>query len=503
MHDAGLALIRSELLMLVGVAALLALALWIWRPALRHSLRASWILLVLAAVLQAIALAASMLNSPLVGDILRNGTTLVAVWAAIQIGALAVFSWMLPALGLQVPRIAHDLSMMGLSIGWLLVWLRLLGVDASQLFATSAVLTAVVAFAMQDTLGNIMGGVMLQLDHSLRVGEWVYLDELSGRVVDVRWRYTEILTRNRETVVVPNSWLMKNRFRVLRRPVDGPLVWRRWVYFNVDSHAAPGHVVQTLERAVLDAGLQRVAEQPPPNAVLMDMSPGYGRYGLRYWLTDPQFDDPTDSAVRMHALAALAREGLRLGMPLEERLMMNEDDNWRSAGERQDLNKRLVAIRRLALFASLTEAEHHMLAKHLVHAPFAAGGTITRQGAVAHWLYLIVHGEAEVFIETPQGRTLVAQLSDGSFFGEMGLLTGAPRSATVVARTDVDCYRLGKEGFAEVLNARPDLAQEVAEVLAQRKAATDARLEQTAANNGQARPADLLQRMRAFFALKG
>lgn len=224
MHDAGLALIRSELLMLVGVAALLALALWIWRPALRHGLRASWILLALAGGLQAIALAASMLNSPLVGDILRNGTTLVAVWAAIQIGALAVFSWTLPSLGLQVPRIAHDLSMMGLSIGWLLVWLRLLGVDASQLFATSAVLTAVVAFAMQDTLGNIMGGVMLQLDHSLRVGEWVYLDELSGRVVDVRWRYTEILTRNRETVVVPNSWLMKNRFRVLRRPVDGPLV---------------------------------------------------------------------------------------------------------------------------------------------------------------------------------------------------------------------------------------------------------------------------------------
>jgi CRP-like cAMP-binding protein/small-conductance mechanosensitive channel len=503
MLDAHQALIRVELLMLAGGAVMLTLALWVARPALRHSLRASVILLVLTALLQGIAVAAAELHAPLVAEIFRHATTLVAVWTAIQVAALAVFSWMLPALGLQVPRIAHDLTMMGLSIGWLLVWLRLLGVDASQLFATSAVLTAVVAFAMQDTLGNIMGGVMLQLDHSLRVGEWVYLDDLSGRVVDVRWRYTEILTRNRETVVVPNSWLMKNRFRVLRPPVNAPLVWRRWVYFNVDSHAAPGHVVQTLERAVLDAGLQRVAEQPPPNAVLLDMSPGYGRYGLRYWLTDPQFDDPTDSAVRMHALAALAREGLRLGMPLEERLMMNEDDNWRSAGERQEMNQRLAAIRSLALFASLTEAEHQMLAKHLVHAPFAAGGTITRQGAVAHWLYLIVHGEAEVVIETPQGRTVVAQLSDGNFFGEMGLLTGAPRSATVVARTDVECYRLGKEGFAEVLNARPDLAKEVAEVLAQRKAATDARLEQTAAANGAVRPADLLQRMRAFFALKG
>ncbi|MFZ4288355.1 cyclic nucleotide-binding domain-containing protein [Variovorax sp. HJSM1_2] len=503
MPDASQALVRSELLWLAGMATLLALALQVWRPALRSGLRASWVLLLLTVLLQSVAVTAAAFNAPLAAELLRNASTLLTVWAVIQIATLALFRWMLPGLGLQVPRIAHDLSMMGLSLGWLLLWLRLLGVDASQLFATSAVLTAVLAFAMQDTLGNIMGGVMLQLDHSLRVGEWVYLDELSGRVVDVRWRYTEILTRNRETVVVPNSWLMKNRFRVLRRTAEAPLVWRRWVYFNVDSHAAPSQVLQTLENAVVDAGLQRVATQPPPNAVLLDMSPGFGRYGLRYWLTDPQFDDPSDSAVRIHALAALAREGIRLGMPLEERLMMNEDDNWRSAGERRENAKRLAAIRSVALFASLSEAEHAMLASHLVHAPFAAGGTITRQGAVAHWLYLIVRGEAEVVIDGPQGRTVVAELRDGNFFGEMGLLTGAPRSATVIARTDVECYRLDKEGFAEVLNARPDLAQEVAQVLAQRKAATDARLEQSAASNGQTRPADLLQRMRAFFALKG
>lgn len=70
--------------------------------------------------------------------------------------------------------------------------------DPTSLFATSAVITAVLAFAMQDTLGNVLGGVALQLDNSLRVGDWVKLDDVSGRVTDVLWRFTAVGTRNHE-----------------------------------------------------------------------------------------------------------------------------------------------------------------------------------------------------------------------------------------------------------------------------------------------------------------
>lgn len=90
--------------------------------------------------------------------------------------------------------------------------LRTAGVDLTSSFTTSAVITAVIAFSMQDTLGNILGGIVLQLDDSVGVGDWVRVDEVSGRIVDIRWRHTAIETRNRETVIVPNSWLMKNRF---------------------------------------------------------------------------------------------------------------------------------------------------------------------------------------------------------------------------------------------------------------------------------------------------
>lgn len=424
----------------------------------------------------------------------------VMLWglACIHLVATVVFQGVLPALGFSVPRIAHDLTFTGLSLAWGVLWLRLSGVDPSQLFTTSAVITAVLAFSMQDTLGNVLGGVTLQLDNSLRVGDWVRVDDISGRVTDVHWRFTAIETRSRELVMVPNSWLMKNRFTVLRGAVEAPFAWRRAVQFNVESGAEPEMVIRALEHAVLDAEIPHVLIDPPPSAILSDVASGYCRYTLRYWLGDPRYDDPGDSAVRVHALAALARAGVQPGVPQEEHLMIKENDSWRAAAGQRDFERRLEAIRRTELFAQLPAQEQQMLAGHLVHAPFAAGDIITRQGAVAHWLYLIIRGEAKVFVEGPDGRLQVASLRDGAIFGEMGMLTGEARSATVVASTAVDCYRLDKAGFAQVLELRPEVAKDMSAIVEARNVERSvllARAGQQPSNNG-----DLLGRILKFFS---
>ena len=254
---------------------------------------------------------------------------------------------------------------------------------------------------------------------------------------------------------------------------------------------------------MLDADIAHVLADPPPSAILSDVSSGFNRYTLRYWLGDPQFDDPADSAVRIHALAALARANLRLGLPQQEQLMVKANDAWRAGIEQHEFDRRLDAIRRTDLFARLPVDEQQTLASHLTHAPFAAGDTITRQGAVAHWLYLIIRGEANVLVDGPagsgQGRLLVSTLRDGSVFGEMGMLTGAPRSATVVAVTAVDCYRLDKAAFAQVLLARPELAREMSAIVEARNAERGARLAQI----GQAAPVhgDLFGRILEFFSI--
>src|SRR5690606_10443581 len=112
--------------------------------------------------------------------------------------------------------------------------------------ATSAVLTAVIGLSLQDTLGNLLGGLALQLDSSIQVGDWVKLGDVSGRVSEIRWRYTAIETRNWETVVVPNSIVMRSQVTVLGRRRGSPLQWRRWVHFQVDFRTPPNDVIHII-----------------------------------------------------------------------------------------------------------------------------------------------------------------------------------------------------------------------------------------------------------------
>src|SRR3989338_7842030 len=181
--------------------------------------------------------------------------------------------------------------------------LRNAGLDLGSIVATSAMITAVVAFAMQDTLGNILGGLALQLDNSIEIGDWIKVDDISGRVVDIRWRSTLVETRNWETVVFPNSQLMKNKFLVLGRRTDQPVQWRRWVWFNVGLDISPTRVISVVEEAIRQTDIANVAKDPLPNCILMDMdNKGYARYAMRYWLTDLTPDDPTDAAIRWHIM---------------------------------------------------------------------------------------------------------------------------------------------------------------------------------------------------------
>lgn len=150
--------------------------------------------------------------------------------------------------------------------------------------------------------------------------------------------------------------------------------------------------------------------------------------------------------------------------------VIEESASSRTAAAQREADLRINAIRRTERFTRLPAADQQALASHPVHAPFATGDVMTRERAVAHWLYLIIHGEAKVLVAGPNGSVQVAALHNGDFFGEMGMLAGEARRAAVVAVTAVDCHRLDKDGFAQVLQQRPDLAREVSVVVDARNA---------------------------------
>jgi CRP-like cAMP-binding protein/small-conductance mechanosensitive channel len=427
--------------------------------------------------------------------------------AVIRLWGLLLFRIVLPLFKLSPPRITEEIIIIIAYIGWGMVRLRYAGLDLGSIVATSAMMTAVVAFAMQDTLGNVLGGLALQLDNSIKIGDWIKVDDIAGKVVDIRWRSTLVETRNWETVVFPNSQLMKGKFAVLGRRTDMPVQWRRWVWFNVSMDTAPIKVIGVVEEAIRQAEIVNVAKNPLPNCILMDMdNKGFARYALRYWLTDLAADDPTDAVMRWNIMAALQRADIKLAMEESSIHITRENENYEEVVHHREVLLRMKTLRRVELFSQMTDDELKALAERLKYSPFAKGNIITKQGATAHWLYIIINGEADVYLETPEGekRTL-RTMGKGNFFGEMGLMTGAPRTASVVARTDVECYRVDKDMFEEILQARPGIAEEMSRILAMRKAASDSVLQDIDAQNGQKeisqQRGEILATIKRFFGL--
>jgi small-conductance mechanosensitive channel/CRP-like cAMP-binding protein len=438
---------------------------------------------------------------------IRWGSLLVQRFAIVNLTSVLVFDVILHAARFKPPRIMRDLL---LAFAYIVITITLLsssGVDLAGIVATSAVITAVIGLSFQDTLGNMMGGMSLQLERAIIVGDWVRVDNQEGRVKEIRWRHTAIETRNWDTVIIPNSLLMKGQLTVLGRRAGAPRQHRQWVYFNVDFRYSPTDVIDTVETALRAESMPNVAQEPQPNCVFMDFKESYGNYAVRYWLTDLAQDDPTNSLVRSRIYFSLRRAGIPLSIPAQSVFITEEGEERRERKREEEYSRRMAALNRVELFHSLTDEEKLSLVSHLRIAPFVRGETMTRQGAKAHWLYIITKGEAQVYVTVDGSNTSekVADLHPGDFFGEMGMMTGDPRSATVSAQTDVECYRLDKEAFDQILTRRPEIAEDVSLILAQRRAELEAVREGLNEDGKRARmrrhQGDLLDRIRKFFAL--
>lgn len=454
----------------------------------------------------AACVALSLLSRLLASAGIQHGADLLQEVAILGLGLLFIricgitaFRVLLPAMHLHPPRILEDILLILTYIAWGMVRLRTAGLDLSGMVATSAVITAVIAFSMQDTLGNILGGLALQLDNSVRIGDWIKVDDVRGRVMEVHWRHTVVHTNNGDVIVIPNSVLMKSKVVVFSR-ADKPN-FRRWIYFNVTDSVPPQDVIGVVEKAVRGAFINHVAPLPAPQCIVTDYREGLIQYAVRYWLTDPMHDDGTDSVVRLHLYSALQRQNFSLGHPCMDIRLNTASSEQTSDQLEEKIAKRVQALSRVKLFSSLSEDELRQIATTVRDSPYIKNDVMTKQGTVAHSLYLLISGEADVWFESDtQEKRHLATLKEGAVFGEMGLLTGEPRRATVIARTNAQCYRLDKENFATILQDRPELATEFAQILSERnQELASARKDDTP--SGQTQHANLLLSIRRFFRL--
>src|SRR5690606_13193402 len=145
-----------------------------------------------------------------------------------------------------------------------LVVLRAAGVELGSLLTTSALLTAVIGLSLQDTLGNLFAGLAIQAQQPFEVGDWIQHDptdqETMGRVVEINWRATRVLTVDNVEVTIPNGALARASIRNFSRPTAEV---RRSVTITVAAHVPPNEVHRLFAEAV--AGTPGVLSHPAPD----------------------------------------------------------------------------------------------------------------------------------------------------------------------------------------------------------------------------------------------
>src|SRR5437868_8884318 len=454
----------STVLILGGALIVLAAFVGRFAPKKRRRIRRATILVMLYVTTFGVAAVLHWVNAEGWSRRVWFLADLFEVLVVIDLVAILLFDLLLLVLRIEIANIVHDLA---LGAAYILAFIGMLhrsGVQLSGIIATSSVVTVVLGLSLQATLGNVLGGIALQLDDSIHIGDWVQLSSgQQGKIIAIRWRHTVVETRNWDTIIVPNSVLLGENIIILGQRHEQPIQHRMWVYFDVDFRYSPEEVINVVEDALQSTPIPNVAAFPPPSCICFDFArqggESFAHYAVRYWLTDLAQDDPTSSAVRVRVYVALRRANIPLALPGTAVFVSHDDPEHRERKQSREIAQRVAALEQVEMLSSLSSEERVELASFMRLAPFGRGEVITRQNAIAHWLYVLTKGEVEVRVRGGNGaEKTVARLSAPNVFGEMGVMTGEPRTASVIAATEVECYRLDKQACQRALKERPERA---------------------------------------------
>jgi len=404
----------------------------------------------------------------------------------------------------DIPRILAQVMFVLVLIGYAIWRLHAAGVNPTSLGISATAIAAGIAVSLKDAFANLWGGIAIQLDNTARVGDWVRIDNVSGQVIDIRLRYLAIATNSGETVIVPNGEVVKNRLTVLARRGDQRIPWRREIDFHVSYSVAPSRVIGVVGTALARAEIANVAVNPALIVTLREFGDSGIGYVILYWLTDLKLDLVTDSQIRLHLHAALARDSIEI--PFPHRVLLDGGALAQGGLTEKALAQRVETLARIELFAPLTPDERRALAAEVTGCMFVRNDVISRKGEVAEALFVLADGAVAIYGDADPGsgvRPRLAKLEAPAYFGEMGLLTGQARTANVIAETDVLCYRLDKAGFDAILRARPELVDLLSTVIGKRAAENDATLQaadaDARARMAVSRASELVRKIRQFF----
>jgi small-conductance mechanosensitive channel/CRP-like cAMP-binding protein len=329
----------------------------------------------------------------------------------------------------------------------------------------------VLGFALRNLFADVFTGLAINIDRTFTIGDWVQINEglaepVIAQIREIGWRCTSLTTEEQTTVVVPNGMLGQERLINISQPIEPT---RFEIKVTVEYSVPHERVKRVLLAALKSLAMEEGFDPTHKPVVLIGKASSLGiDYVLRYWILPWHPVSPTTardqvfSSVLQHMRVA----GISAAYPKTD--IYHADMPQRQVdGHSEEDEIRLLS--KISLFEPLSHKELAHIVESLERSVVRPGIELVRQGEQGDSLFVLIEGLLRVEVEQGRKTENVAFIHPGEIFGEMSLLTGEERSATVRVVTESVVYEIRKESIVRCMDDRPSLGLELSRQLARRQ----------------------------------
>ncbi|SPP63100.1 mechanosensitive ion channel family protein [Nitrospira lenta] len=379
---------------------------------------------------------------------------------------LFIEDYLIEKRGKYIPRTLRLIFLLfGVTLAALILLRSVLDVDPLTLIALPTIATAVVGFALKDVIARLVSGI--QLGRMIHVGDWVTLMDKEGMVTDIAFDYITIRTRAYDYIMLPNDAVSQTTITNHSRPES---LCARAIHVDANYGHPPMQVKDILVQSAL--AVPGVVASPAPICFVEELKESGIGYQLKFFFHDYERCERLAGEVMAYVWYAFERNDIDIPYPQRVLHMTQPPDlTALRAAELAGFEEQFRAIDFLAI---LDAKALHSLAEQAHKRVYLPGEQVVREGESGDEFFVVVEGEADVAIKTGDHTTSVAVLKKGQFFGEMSLLTGAPRSATVQATSQLTVTVIGQQAMRQIISATPALAEQIGTILTARQSSLTA-----------------------------
>lgn len=320
---------------------------------------------------------------------------------------------------------------------------------------------------------SLSGSKYLSSERAYNIGDWIELINRNGSTVavgevfDISRKGTRIKTETNSIILIPNhlieeELIIKNYWGIKK---ETQFEVTLTLDFTVSVDRAKRILLAGAKQAILEKGL---LQNPEPEVIVKGTVDKGIEYGVKYWIVPWEDISPETAKDKIITIVMthLNKSGLTLAYP-------KTDVFYTEMPKRQTniyaLEDRVKILGEVDLFNSFTNDELLKLSESLDYKTFGKNAELIEQGKDGDSMFILVEGLLNVFVKSSGNDLIqVAQLSPGQFFGEVSMLTGEQRSATVIASTEVLVFEIGKKDIAPILDARKEIIEEISKVVSER-----------------------------------